>query len=340
MWQVRGHESLLRQIESSLRTGRYAHAYLLVGPAQVGKRTLALNMAQALNCLSTEDSPCGECLQCRRISSAQHADVLVIGVQRGAEGAASRREISIDDVREVQRQTSLKPYEGKHRVFIFDGAEYMSEEAANALLKTLEEPPSEVMIILLTSREEALLPTVRSRCRRLELRPLPQSKVTEELVSFHSVGEEQAAKLARLSMGCLGWAISAVKDPSIMEKQGEEMERIAQLSLASLEDRFSYTSDLASSFFRNREATREVLYLWLRWWRDLLLIKEGAEEFVYNAEWAETLRHRASGLTTAQVVGFIKGIQRTMDALEHNANARLALDVMMLGLPISSPTSR
>ena len=333
MWQVRGHEPLLRQIDKSLREGRYAHAYLLVGPAQVGKRTLAINMAQALNCLSPEDAPCGECIQCRHIASGQHADVLVIGVQREGEEGSSRREIGIGDVREVQHQASLKPYEGSCRVFIFDGAEYMSEEAANALLKTLEEPPPQVLIILLTSREEALLPTIRSRCRRLELEPLPLADIAKELINTHSISREEAEKLARLSMGRLGSALSALNNPSIMEKRKEEMERIAQISQASLEDRFSYSSDLATLFSRNMDGAREVLYLWLRWWRDLLLIKEGSEEFIYNIDWADTLRLRASELTTAQVVGFIKAILSILEALEHNANARLALEVLMLSLP-------
>ena len=333
MWQVRGHSPLLRQLDKAFREGRHSHAYLLVGPAHVGKRTLAINMAQAVNCLSPEDSPCGECSQCRRIAATQHADVRVIGVRRQGEDEPSRKEIGIDEVRDVQHQASLKPYEGRHRVLIFDGAEYMSEQAANALLKTLEEPPPQVLIILLTSREEGLLPTTRSRCQRLELKPLPLSEVTEELVNTRSVSEEQADRLARISMGRLGWALSAIDDPSVMEERTETLERIAQLSVASLEERFSYASELASRFQRNRESAREVLYLWLRWWRDLLLIEEGAEEFVYNVDWTDTLRLRAAAYNTGQVAGFIRTMLRTLEALDHNANARLALEVLMLDVP-------
>ena len=282
MWQIRGHEPLLGHLSKSLRDGTYGHAYLVVGPAQAGKGTLAINIAQTLNCLSPDDAPCGECIQCSRIASDQHADVQVIRVQRDADEAPSRREIGIGDVREVQRKASLMPYEGKHRVFIFDGAEYMSEEASNALLKTLEEPPPQVMLILLTAREEALLPTIRSRCRRLELRPLPLAKVAEELAGAHPIGPEEAEKLARLSMGSLGWGLSAGGDPSILEKREEELSSIARLSVDSLEERFSYASEVASLYSKNREQARHLLYQWVYWWRDLLLIKEGAEEFVHN----------------------------------------------------------
>ena len=334
MWRLRGHEPLLRQVDKSFKGGRHSHAYLLVGPAQVGKGALAINMAQAMNCLSPEDAPCGECIQCRHIVSGQHADVLVIGVQRPGEDGPPRREIGIGDVRDVQRQASLKPYEGRCRVYIFDGAEYLSEEASNALLKTLEEPPPQVMLILLTPHEELLLPTIRSRCRRLELRPLPRAEMVKELVNAHSIGTEEAEKLACLSMGCLGWALSAIKDPAVLEKRREELDRIAKIAVAGLEDRFSYASDLATLFFRNREEAREVLRLWLRWWRDLLIIKEGAEEFVYNVDWIDTLRLRASECTTVQVVGFIRGLLSTLEALEHNANPRLALEMLMLMLSL------
>ena len=333
MWQIRGHELLLSQLSKSLQDGTYGHAYLVVGPAQAGKGTLALNVAQTLNCLSLDDAPCGECLQCSRIASDQHADVQVIRVQRDAEDAPLRREIGIDDVREVQRKASLMPYEGRHRVFIFDGAEYMSEAASNALLKTLEEPPPQVMIILLTAREDALLPTIRSRCRRLELRPLPLAKVAEELSDAHSIGSEEAEKLARLSMGSLGWGLSAAGDSSIMDRREEELDGIARLWMASLEDRFSYASEVASLYSKNSEQARRLLYRWVHWCRDLLLIQEGAEEFVRNIDRMATLRSMAGGLSTAQVAEFIRAVLNTLEALEQNANARLALEVLMLSIP-------
>ena len=328
-----GHGSVIRPLETSLKEQRYAHAYLLVGPPLVGKGTLAIDMARAVNCLSPEDGPCGECVQCRRIAAGQHADVLMIGVNDGRSEGPPRTEIGIDDVREVQRQASLMPYEGSHRVFIFDGAEHLSEAASNALLKTLEEPPEQVIIILLTSREEDLLSTIRSRCRRLELRPLARADLVRELVDSHSMVEEEAETLASISRGSLGWAISTLSDPSILDERNRELDRIAETSAGTLEERFSYVSELASLFLKDRSSAREVLYLWLRWWRDVLLLKEGAEEFAHNADRLDTLRSTAALLTTAQVVGFVKAISRTLDALDQNANPRLALEVLMLGLP-------
>ena len=336
MWQIRGYDHLLKQIDRRLREGRHSHAYMLIGPPQVGKGTLAVNMAQAVNCLSPTDAPCGECSQCVRIASGQHADVRTISVRRDGDGP-SRKEIGIDDVRDIQRQASLKPYEGRQRVFIFDGAEDLSEEAANALLKTLEEPPPQVLLILVATTEGTLLPTIRSRCQRLEMKALPVEQVARELTVSHELAGEKADLLSRLSMGKLGWAISAITDPSTLEKRDEEMEKISRMSGASLEERFDYASGLASLHSKNREAAGEVLQLWLRWWRDLLLIKEGVGPYVTNVDLTSTLQTAADRLDTAEVVEFTRAILATIDALAHNANSRLALEVLMLGLPSKEP---
>ena len=339
MWRIHGHDAVLRQISRGVEEGQLAHAYLLVGPAHVGKRSLAIQIAQAVNCLDRERAPCDECTQCSRILLSQHADVLLIEPGHDSEDGAPRREIGIKSVRDIQHQASLKPYEGVCRVFIFDGAEHMSEEAANALLKTLEEPPPQVLIILISSEEEALLPTILSRCRKLELRPLPLDAVVEELISNRSVDAEEAGKLGRLSMGCLGWAVSALEDPTILEDRQRRIERIDHLATSDLGERFKYASELAALFSRDRAQVRETLYVWLRWWRDLLLIKEGAEDYVQNIDCLETLRTRAANYSTAQVTTFVRTIISTLEALDRNANPRLALEVFMMELPSYSPVT-
>ena len=336
MWTVRGHDPLVTRLDKSIREGRFAHSYLLVGAPQVGKRTLAINMAQAVNCLSPENAPCQECVQCARIAAGQHADVQVIGLRRGRDGGPTRKEIGIGEVREAEHQASLTPAEGRMRVFIFDGAEHMSEEAANALLKTLEEPPPQVMMVLLTSWEDTLLPTIRSRCRRLELRPSSGASVEKELVDVHGLEGERAQMIARLSMGRLGWALAAVAEPSFLERRREQLETLAGLPAAILQERFSFASDLASLYYRDRDEAEETLQLWLGWWRDLLLILEGVENFVHNQDMADVLRQQAREWTTEQVTGFVKAILATTKALDSNANARLALEVLMLALPRQS----
>ena len=318
-----------------MKRGRLAHAYLLVGPPHVGKMTLALNLAQSVNCLQGPGAPCGACAQCMRIAQGHHADVRVISVTQRNEDGPTRTVIGIGDVKEALHQAYLKPYEGACIVIIFNGAESLSEEAANALLKTLEEPPPQVLILLLTANDEALLSTIRSRCQFLSLLPVSKQQMVERLVADHGAAPELAERLARLSRGCLGWAISALEDSQLLEQMEAELGRIKEICEAGLEERFSYAAELAAQFSRDRESTKGILYLWLRWWRDLMLIKEGAEEYVHHQDQLGQLRIQATRLTTLQIVRFIKTLHQTLEALDSNANPRLALEVLMLGLPAS-----
>ena len=338
MWQVYGQDHILRRLVPILAQGREAHAYLLTGPPHVGKMTLALNVAQAVNCLNGAAEPCGVCAQCHRVASGLHPDVRVVapGYAPGnsAGGRSTRTVIGIDDVKEVLRSVNLNPYEGAKSVIIVDGAEAMSAEAANALLKTLEEPPPLVMFLLLAGDAEIVLPTIRSRCQLFALLPLARPVMVERLINEHQTTVEQAERMYRFSRGCLGWAIGALNDHQVLEQLQADVERMGETLEAGLETRFAYANEVATLFSSDREAARGLLSLWLRWWRDLLLIKEGAEEFIHNIDQAETIRNQAAGLSTPQVVGFIRRLMDTMDALDRNASPRLALECLMLNLPI------
>jgi DNA polymerase-3 subunit delta' len=333
MWQVYGQDHILKQLEPSLKQDRLAHAYLLVGPPHVGKMTLALNLAQAVNCVPGGGAPCGECSQCRHVAQGRHADVRVVGVTQRADGGPTRTVIGISEVKESLHQANLKPFEGSCTVIIFDGVEAMSTEAANALLKTLEEPPPQVLLLLLTTNEDALLSTTRSRCRRLGLLPLAREPMVQNLVEGHGASTQSAQRLALLSRGCFGWAINALNDPQVLEQREADLAQIKEICDSGLPAKFNFANELSARFLRDRESVKEILYLWLRWWRDLILIKEGAEEYVQNPDEVTHLRLQATRLTTRQIVAFLKGVNQTLEALDSNANARLALEVLMLNLP-------
>ena len=141
MWQLAGHSRATTLLQQSLKNGQLSHAYLLVGPAHVGKFTLARNLAQAVNCTSAEP-PCQECTSCRRIAASKHSDIYIVDLI-----SVEKKEIGIRQIAEMQNAAHLPPFEGKYKVFIFDRAEMLSNEAANSLLKTLEEPPPNLSLI-------------------------------------------------------------------------------------------------------------------------------------------------------------------------------------------------
>jgi DNA polymerase-3 subunit delta' len=256
----------------------------------------------------------------------KHADVTPIGLD-------SKTEIGIDDIRELQRIANLPPYEGKCKVFIIDDAEYLSTEAANSLLKILEEPPQSVVWLLLVSEEEHLLPTITSRCQRLELKPLPAEQVQETLVNSYDVETSRAKLLAKLCRGRLGWALSALVNDDILEQRSQRMDRLASLLTAGLDQRFTYAQELASQFNQNRRAGAEIIELWLDWWRDLMLIKGGCQEAIINSDYETILAEQARGLNLCEVEAFLNGLCRLQDGISDNVNPRLAFEWLMLNLP-------
>jgi len=336
MWTIFGQDHLLNRLEPSLKQRRQSHAYLLCGPPHVGKMALAINLSQAVNCLEGPGVPCGSCTQCARIAAGHHADILTLVPGQGEEGRSPKTVIGIDAIKEVIHRVSLNPFEGQFSVVIIDGAESMSDEAANALLKTLEEPPPNTMFLLLTADEGAILPTVRSRCQSMNLIPIPKNQMVERLIESHQATPEMADQLFRLSRGCLGWAIGALEDHQVLEQRQADLEKLQETLDAGLETRFTYANEVASLFGSDRDAAKDLLALWLRWWRDLLLIKEGAEEFLHNSDHAESLKSQASGLSTTEIVQFTNRLMQTLSNLDSNVSPRLAMEVLMLNLPIEA----
>jgi len=332
MWQVIGQTRALSLLKRGLEAGSLAHAYLFIGPAHVGKMALAVNLAQALNCEAAEP-PCGECLSCQKIASGKHADIQTIGLGQGNSiEARTQAEIGIDEIRQLQHSANLPPFEGRCKVFIIDGAELLSTEAANCLLKTLEEPVGKVVFVLLTTNEQLLPATVVSRCQRVELLPMAAAEIESVLKKNWGIEPQKARLLSRLSHGCLGWAVRA-QDDGLLSQRAERLDELIDIIHADYEGRFTGAAQLAAEFGQNRELVQEKLALWLDWWRDLMLVKAGSIDLITNVDQEATLSEMARAYSLAQIRDAIENIRVAGAELRLNANPRLVLEVLMLNLP-------
>ncbi len=354
-WPIVGHTRTVEVLRRELRQGRVAHALLLAGPPGVGKRPLARAFAQTLNCLGDpgaledttpvgvyRDVPCGRCRNCVRIAHDTFPDVEWFSLARqAAEVAAGGRvsankELSIETVRTLERSVSLRPYDGQWRIAILEDAEHLSLSAANALLKTLEEPPSYAVLILLADDPGSLLPTILSRCRMEILRPLPRPVVERALQERWGIAPAQATLLAALSGGRLGWGVEMGLHPDRLLARQELLTTLIELVQQDLPARFTFAADLAARFSGNRQAVFDVLALWAGWWRDLLLTRAGVTALVQNTDRMETLDRLAPTYEQRQIVTFLAGIEAARQGLDQNLNSRLVLESLVLQLPTES----
>ncbi|NLV74230.1 MAG: DNA polymerase III subunit delta' [Chloroflexi bacterium] len=315
MWRLVGHDWAVDILARALAAERLAHAYLFTGEAQIGKRTLALEFAGALNC-QAEDVPCGECRACRATAEGNHPDVILIDGQN---------KIKIEQIRDLQRQLALSPYEGKFKVCIITDLHLASTEAANALLKTLEEPPSRVVLLLTAISTEALLPTVVSRCQVMALRPLASELVINHLVTHEGQTPERAAEISRWASGQIGWAIQAARDASLVDEKARRAS-----SLAELLSMPRYAQIRAAEQLAKRDDLRQTLELWQLWWRDVLLTATGHEALVMNVGQTTALRQNARLSGEAGAAQAYRAVSDALIMIDQNVNPRLALEALML----------
>ena len=322
-WGIVGHEWAAKFLRRAVALGNISHAYLITGSPGVGKATLARALAAALLCQGEGDPPCNTCRACHLVASGNHPDLHVVESKRvGAR-------LKIEQVRELQHQLALTPVEGHWRVAILRRFEEATTSAANALLKTLEEPPPYVVLAVLASDADRLLPTIVSRCQQVPLRPLPVAVVQQALVERWNAEPEQAELLAHLSGGRLGWAVRTLSDKAALQHRAQRLDSLNRLLSASTTERFRHAEKLA----REPIATQETLDLWVSWWRDVLLLAAEADAPLTNVDRRSELHDHARRFGVKRSTAALQALRSAADRLKRNANARLTLEVLMLDLP-------
>lgn len=320
-----GHEWAVNLLAEHVAQGRERHAYLLTGPAGVGRRTLALRFAQALNCTQplAPGQPCRKCSSCKRIEQMVHPDLSLVEAER--EGQI----LKIDQIRELQHTLSLSPYEGRYRVALALRFEEAHISAANAMLKTLEEPPPQVVVILTAKSAESLLPTIVSRAEVIRLRPLSIDETAKGLQAVRGVPRELAEKLAHISDGRPGYAIRLFEDHRLLEQRQAWLDDLVDMLSTSRRERFAFVREIVD----DKERLQGELQVWLTFWRDVLLCVAGLHETLTNLDYADQIQRIAQESNINKAQSFVQLIERTMQQIERNVNARLALEVLLLDLP-------
>jgi DNA polymerase-3 subunit delta' len=323
-WNLLGHEWAVDMLRGHVAHDAARHAYLFCGPPGLGRRTLALRLAQALNCTRplAPGEPCLTCRDCKQIESMQHPDLTIIQAEN--EGGT----LKVDQVREVRRTLTLKPYQSKYRVAVFLRFEEANDNAANALLKTLEEAPAHVVLLLTAGSPEQLLPTIASRCEVLRLRPLPVGGV-EAWLRERGTGEEQARLIAHISGGRPGYALRLLGDENLLDKREQRLGDLQTLLPSTRVTKFAYAEKLA----KDKDAMRQTIMIWLAYWRDVMLRTAQAETPIINIDRNMEIEFLAGQLSLPKARRVVSALERALEQMDRNINPRLLAEVLLLDWP-------
>lgn len=316
---ILGHERIIEVLRRSLRTGKIAHSYLFEGISGCGRKKTALALIQALFCSVLPDDACGDCPSCRKVTGGNHADIHLI------EPLPDKRDISIDQLRAMQRELSLRPYEAPRKACIIEPAERMSVNAANSLLKTLEEPPGNALIILLTENAGMLLPTIRSRCQLIRFSHLSPEHV-RTLLERGGIADGTASLLAPMSGGSMQQAYG-LDNGSLASRREMVLTLLAQLNL----DRISTVFDASEELSGNRDETIETLDMMISFFRDAVHLAAGSSDIINR-----NIRHAIESISTRRSfprnLELLNRIYDTRHAVQRNANPKLALDHLFMNI--------
>ncbi|HMM20769.1 MAG TPA: DNA polymerase III subunit delta' [Selenomonadales bacterium] len=318
--EIAGHSGVVSMLRTMLRSGQVPHAVLFAGPSGLGKMLTARVFAAGLLCTGGQgEKPCGGCAACRQITQGTHPDLLELA----SDGAS----LKIDQIRALQHEAALAPYHGFRRVVILEESERLTTQAANSLLKVLEEPPTETVFILTASSPHILLSTVVSRCRVLSFRPLTP-KVLTEFLAAKGWGASEATVAARLSGGRVGKAL-ALLAPEGLALRDRAATIVAALTAGGPEIAWEAPAALDKLEAKDLAECLSHISLILR---DLFVLLSGQEELLLNPDLSDRLRPMTAEWDEERLCRAIAAVAETQRALGTNANTRLACEAMFIKL--------
>jgi len=317
--EVIGHTKQLAILRSALSASRLHHAYLFVGPDGIGKRTAAIAVAKAIHCEESIEDFCGICVNCARISDGNHPDVRLI------QPLPDKKEISIQQIREIDRELNFRSFSGKRKIAVIDPATLMNLSAQNALLKTLEEPPADSVIVLIAPNSGGLLPTVRSRCVRLNFSPLGRHEVAAYLDSQTVTMRNDSESLAAMSMGSIGLALKLKKE-ELFEKRRDWAKTLSSLKPGDYHSAMAAAEDLGE----DRDGTLSFLGWAESWYRDLLVYQatHRSDELV-NLDMLPEIERQAATIKLDRLHLSMQKASSAAAGIQRNLNRRMILEDLL-----------
>jgi DNA polymerase III subunit delta' len=324
---ITGHEQPIAMLKAALSHERLAHAYLFHGEARIGKLLTAVRLAQALNCERTfpadDQDSCGECRSCLQIAARTHPDYIVIEPDQ----ELAMPQIKIEQVRDIEQQFIYRPLMGERKICVIDDADRLTIGAANALLKTLEEPPGHGLFLLISSRPQALPITIRSRCQSLRFTPPAQTLVEHALILKGDIPPADTRFLALLTEGRIGEALTMDLD-DVRARQRECLDLVAPATMQSITAILSAAESLAKA-----DRGVEILNWLSRWIRDLILVQVGGDHaYLLHIDQLDQLQQYAQQADVDRLLDLVKEIERTEQQAARHLNLQMALESCLLRL--------
>ena len=322
--EIIGQDIIVSHLQNALRKDSVSHAYILNGAKGSGRHMLARSFSAALLCTGRDPEdpdaePCGQCLSCIQAEAGSNPDILTLAREK-------ENSIGVNDIRRMRADVQIKPYSSAWKVYLIPDAEKMTTAAQNALLKTLEEPPSYAVLLLLADGTTNFLPTILSRCVTLPLRPVPEKDVENCLRVRFGAGEERARLCARFSGGSIGRAALLLENENFAALRDRTISLVRDITKKDAAELASFAHDAAAE-----EATQDLIDFLLTWNRDLLVCRStrSTENLIFTDE-VQYIIEAARAVSWRGLQAASEAVFRARRRLFSNVNAELTLQMMLL----------
>ena len=318
---VVGHKDILKYISSAVDNNRVSHAYILNGERGSGKKMLANLFAMTLLCETGDNEPCGKCHSCKQAESGNHPDIIRVTHEKP-------NSISVDDIRtQVNNTVDIKPYQGPYKVYIIPQADMMTPQAQNAILKTIEEPPSYAVFLLLTENAETLLPTINSRCVMLKLRNIKDTLIKKYLMENLEIPDYKADMCTAFAQGNMGRAIMLANSDHFNEIREEAVQLLKHISEMELNEIVAAVKNIS---VYKLEIT-DYLDIIMIWYRDVLLYKATKEiDKVVFKDQLQSIKEQARKSSYEGIELILESLEKAKARLKANVNFDLVMELLFL----------